>query len=76
MHVAVITADQTIKNTLDALPSPVRLPLPSMVGTEQPPPSDDEKTLARALEWTTAMEETFPVALGQACVVVRYFLGE
>jgi nuclear pore complex protein Nup107 len=49
-------------------------PLPSIIAL-QPPPTEGELLLLRSIEWTTVMEATYPVALEQATVILRYLLG-
>jgi nuclear pore complex protein Nup107 len=53
---------------------PLKDPLSSII-TLQAPASDAETFLLRSIEWTTFLESTFEVALEQATVILRYFLG-
>jgi nuclear pore complex protein Nup107 len=48
--------------------------LPKIIAA-QPPPSDAEMLLLRSIEWTTFDEATHSIALEQANVTLRYFLG-
>ncbi|CCM01547.1 uncharacterized protein FIBRA_03605 [Fibroporia radiculosa] len=74
MHrVAIATAERTIEKAFSVLPLARGL-LPSIIGM-QPEPSDAELLLLRSIEWTTFLESTYPTALEQADVIVRYFLG-
>ncbi|KNZ76179.1 Nuclear pore complex protein [Termitomyces sp. J132] len=89
-RVAVATAERTIEKAFEAraqflcwmytdffssqaLP-PLRGSLPSIIAL-QPPPTRPELLLVRSIEWTTFHESTFPTALEQANVIMRYFLA-
>lgn len=89
-RVATVTAERTIEGAFNvctislvdsslivfacqALPQ-LKDTLPSLI-QRQPPPSDDETLLLRSIEWTTFMESTYNIALEQANVILRYFLG-
>ncbi|KAF8962886.1 nuclear pore protein 84/107 [Flammula alnicola] len=72
-RVAVVTAERTIEKAFGMLPT-LKEPLPSII-TLQPPPNESEMFLLRSIEWTTFMESTYDVALEQATVILRYFLG-
>lgn len=54
---------------------PLEDPLTSII-TLQAPASDAETFLLRSIEWTTFLESTYEVALEQATVILRYFLGQ
>jgi len=55
--------------------------LPELVGTlpsltvSQPAESGAELYLLRSIEWTTFLSTTYPMALQQANMILRYFLG-
>ena len=55
--------------------------LPELVGTlpsltvSQPAESEAELFLLRSIEWTTFLSTTYPMALEQANMILRYFLG-
>ncbi|KAH9929251.1 nuclear pore protein 84/107 [Fomitopsis serialis] len=72
-RVAIATAERTIEKAFQELP-PAKGPLPSIIGM-QPPASELELLLLRSIEWTTFMESTYSIALEQANVILRYFLG-
>ncbi|GLB38465.1 putative nuclear pore protein 84 / 107 [Lyophyllum shimeji] len=72
-RVAIAAAERTIDSAFEMLP-PLKGPLPSIIAL-QPPPTDAELFLLRSIEWTTYNETTYPTALEQANVILRYFLG-
>ncbi|KAG6874786.1 hypothetical protein C0992_006564, partial [Termitomyces sp. T32_za158] len=72
-RVAVATAERTIEKAFEDLPR-LRGSLPSII-TLQPPSTASELLLLRSIEWTTYSETTYPTALEQANVILRYFLG-
>ncbi|KAG6877257.1 hypothetical protein C0993_009026 [Termitomyces sp. T159_Od127] len=72
-RVAVATAERTIEKAFEDLP-PLRGSLPSIIAL-QPPPTSAELLLLRSIEWTTYSESTYPTALEQANVILRYFLA-
>ncbi|PPR04880.1 hypothetical protein CVT26_012721, partial [Gymnopilus dilepis] len=73
VQVAKTAAERTIGEAFGILPE-LKDPLPSIVKL-QPPPNDAELFLLRSIEWTTFMPETYQLALEQATVILRYFLG-
>ncbi|KAF8168933.1 nuclear pore protein 84/107 [Pholiota molesta] len=73
-RVAVVTAERTIEKAFDEMVPRLKGPLPSIIAL-QPPPTEGELLLLRSIEWTTVMEATYPVALEQATVILRYLLG-
>lgn len=72
-RVAVATAERTVEKALDILPQ-LKGPLPSLI-VPQPAESEAELFLLRSIEWTTFFNNTYPVALEQANVILRYFLA-
>ncbi|KAF9530797.1 nuclear pore complex protein [Crepidotus variabilis] len=72
-RVAIVTAERTIEKSFSILPT-LNEPLPSIINL-QPPASEAETFLLRSIEWTTYMDSTYEVALEQATVILRYFLG-
>lgn len=48
--------------------------LPSLT-VSQPAESEAELFLLRSIEWTTFLSTTYPMALEQANMILRYFLG-
>ncbi|KAJ3503194.1 hypothetical protein NLJ89_g8543 [Agrocybe chaxingu] len=72
-RVAVAAAERTIEKAFLAL-GQLQDPLPSIIAL-QPPADESETFLLRSIEWTTFMESTYNVALEQATVILRYFLG-
>ncbi|KAG6852732.1 hypothetical protein C0991_009470 [Blastosporella zonata] len=75
-RVAISTAERTIEKAFGVrivLPR-LRGRLPSIIAL-QPPPTVQELILLRSIEWTTYNESTFSIALEQANVILRYFLG-
>ncbi|KAF8151524.1 nuclear pore protein 84/107 [Crassisporium funariophilum] len=72
-RVAIATAERTIEKAFAVLPS-LKNPLPSIINL-QPPPDSAELFLLRSIEWTTFMDSTYGIALEQANVILRYFLG-
>ncbi|KDR66942.1 hypothetical protein GALMADRAFT_147583 [Galerina marginata CBS 339.88] len=72
-QVAKTAAERTLTDAFAALPT-LKDPLPSIINL-QPPPNEAETFLLRSIEWTTFLPETYPIALEQATVILRYFLG-
>ncbi|CAA7264467.1 unnamed protein product [Cyclocybe aegerita] len=72
-RVAVAAAERTIEKAFLVL-GQLQDPLPSIIAF-QPPANESETFLLRSIEWTTFMESTYNVALEQATVILRYFLG-
>jgi nuclear pore complex protein Nup107 len=50
-------------------------PLPRIADELKNPTRPEEMLLLRSIEWTTFDEATYPVALEQTNVILRYFLG-
>lgn len=71
VYIAFLNANVSF---LKLLP-PLKGPLPSLIKVQEPP-TEPELLLLRSIEWTTFSEETYEVALEQACVILRYFLGK
>jgi hypothetical protein len=67
-HMAVITAEHTIKSVPDDLPSSVEGPLPDLSKRA-------EILLVRSIEWTVIGLDTYDMALEQVSVILRYLLG-
>jgi nuclear pore complex protein Nup107 len=67
-HMAVITAEHTIKSVPDDLPSSVEGPLPDLS-------KHAEILLVRSIEWTVIGLDTYDMALEQVSVILRYLLG-
>lgn len=77
MHrVAVVAAERTIEKAFEELPHSLSDAgaLPSIIALPQPL-NEDELFLLRSIEWTTFFEDTYPVALEQTNVILRYFLS-
>ncbi|KAG2002400.1 nuclear pore complex protein [Coprinopsis cinerea AmutBmut pab1-1] len=72
-RVAIVTAERTIERAFELLPEP-RGKLPSIIAL-QPTATDPELFLLRSIEWTTFSDTTYPVALEQTNVILRYLLG-
>ncbi|KAK7682153.1 hypothetical protein QCA50_014740 [Cerrena zonata] len=72
--VALVTAERTVEKALATLLPPPEGLLPDF-SEHQPPATDEETFLLRSIEWTTLLESTYDMALEQANVILRYFLG-
>ncbi|EIN06492.1 nuclear pore protein 84/107 [Punctularia strigosozonata HHB-11173 SS5] len=72
-RVAIATAERTIDRALKTLP-PAKGALPQ-VSQRTEHPNQEEVLLLRSIEWTTFLDSTYPTALEQANVILRYFLA-
>ncbi|KAH8810389.1 nuclear pore protein 84/107 [Flagelloscypha sp. PMI_526] len=72
--VAVRTAEKSVEKALSILPQPLHYPFPDLLRMGRCD-TETEEFLVRSLEWTVLRPETYPVAIEQACVIIRWALG-